>query len=310
MPTRQRRRFLTFLLLLFASGPVLAGTQSIVFGMGCFWGAEKRMGELPGVVDVEAGYAGGDAETVTYRDVLATARAIRRGETDETVHAEVIKVTFDTDQTDLSQVLAGFWENHDPTQGDRQGNDIGANYRSAIYYSDERQRRLAEQTREVYQQALNAAGFGTITTEIAPLRHYNRAETYHQDYLKKNPDGYCGLGGTGVAYPGHSGSASAGKRLEASALQFERQLIVFEAKDCPFCERFEQEVLADWRSPLPIVTTRHPRPPAGWSLDGPLVGTPTIVLFEQGRETDRYTGYQGHPAKFRQWLAPHEPGNH
>ena len=299
-------------LLLLAAGPLFAGTQSVVLGMGCFWGAEMRMAKLPGVVDVEAGFAGGDAETVTYRDVLATARAIRRGETFVTGHAEVVKVTFDTDKTTLERVLAGFWENHNPTQGNRQGNDIGSNYRSAIFYANDQQRQAAEETRAIYQQALTAAGFGPITTEIAPLRHYNRAETYHQDYLEKNPNGYCGIGGTGVAYPGGmtrsdmSASPTAG-RLDASALQRERQLIVFEADDCPFCERFEQDVLANWDSPLPITTTRHPRPPTGWSLAKPLFGTPTIVLFEDGREVDRYTGYQGNPAAFWQWIGAYAP---
>jgi len=306
MRHRRPHQILIASLLLLAAGPLFAATQSVVLGMGCFWGAEKRMGQLPGVVDVEAGYAGGDAETVTYRDVLATARAIRRGETDETGHAEVVKVTFDTDRTSLERVLAGFWENHDPTQGNRQGNDVGSNYRSAIFYTTEHQRQVAEQTRDIYQQALTAAGYGTITTEISPLRHYNRAEAYHQDYLEKNPNGYCGIGGTGVAYPGHASNAPAHERLDPAHLDHDRQLIVFEAEDCPFCERFEQDVLADWHSPVPITTTRHPRPPRGWTLDAPLVGTPTIVLFKDGREVARYTGYQGKPDRFRAWLAPHE----
>ena len=293
--------------LLLAPGPLFAATQSVVLGMGCFWGAEMRMGKLPGVVDVEAGYAGGDAETVGYRDVLATARAIRRGETDVTGHAEVVKVTFDTDKTRLERVLAGFWENHDPTQGNRQGNDIGSNYRSAIFYTNDRQRQVAEETRAIYQQALTAAGFGSITTEISPLRNYNRAETYHQDYLEKNPNGYCGIGGTGVAYPGGMTDAPTAKRLDAGELQRERQLIVFEAENCPFCERFEHDVLANWHSDIPVTTTLHPRPPEGWTLAKPLFGTPTIVLFEDGRETDRHTGYRGDPNAFRQWLAPHEP---
>ena len=298
-------------LLLLASGPLFAGTQSVVLGMGCFWGAEMRMSKLTGVVDVEAGYAGGDAETVTYRDVLATARAIRRGETDVTGHAEVVKVTFDTDKTSLEHVLAGFWENHNPTQGNRQGNDIGSNYRSAVFYANDRQRQVAEETRAIYQQALSAEGFGPITTEIAPLRHYNRAEVYHQDYLEKNPNGYCGIGGTGAAYPGGMTQSDmtesrAAERLDASELQRERQLIVFEAESCPFCERFEQDVLAKWHSPVPVTATLHPRPPAGWSLARPLFGTPTIVLFEDGREVDRYTGYQGKPERFQQWLERHE----
>lgn len=306
MHYRRLSQFMTAWLLLLVAGPLFAGTQSIVLGMGCFWGAEMRMAKLPGVVDVEAGFAGGDAKTVTYRDVLATARAIRRGETDQTGHAEVVKVTFDTDRTSLARVLAGFWENHNPTQGNRQGNDIGSNYRSAVFYANDRQRQVAEQTRAIYQQALTAEGYGAITTEIAPLRNYNRAEAYHQDYLEKNPNGYCGIGGTGVSYPGIMTGSATSERLDAAGLDHDRQLIVFEAENCPFCEKFEQDILAHWDSSVPIVTTRHPQPPEGWALEKPLFGTPTIVLFENGREVDRYTGYQGNPDRFRHWLAPHE----
>lgn len=189
-------------LILVAPLDALARTDSIVLGMGCFWGAEKRMSVIPGVVDVEVGYAGGDRERVGYRDMLADEDAIKHGQSQGRNHTEVIKVSFDTDQVSLEQVLVKFWENHDPTQGDRQGNDIGSNYKSAIYTNSPEQRALAIATRDLYQKALTAAGRGRITTEIAPLRNYNRAEAYHQGYLKKNPDGYCGLGGTGVAYPG------------------------------------------------------------------------------------------------------------
>ena len=176
------------------------GTESIVLGMGCFWGAERRMSQLPGVLDVESGYANGDVAG-DYEAVLAHERALRFGRATGRNHAEVVKVTFDPKQVTLTQVLAQFWESHDPTQGDRQGNDIGSNYRSAIYTQNEAQLKTAEQTRTIYQQALTAAGKGPITTEIAPLTTYYTAEEYHQDYLVKNPNGYCGLGGTGVKFP-------------------------------------------------------------------------------------------------------------
>lgn len=174
--------------------------DSIVLGMGCFWGAEKRMSALKGVVDVESGYANGEIEG-DYREVLAHETRLRLGMTSKRNHAEVVKVSFDTTKTDLTSVLIGFWENHDPTQGDRQGNDVGSNYRSAIYTHDERQMAIALETRKVYQLALEEAGYGKITTEIAPLESYYTAEAYHQDYLINNPKGYCGLGGTGVKYP-------------------------------------------------------------------------------------------------------------
>jgi len=189
------------MMLIFLSQPLHAETRTIAFGMGCFWGAEKRMAALEGVIDVESGFAGGEAETVGYRDVLSLERAIRRGESDGRNHAEVVRVRYDPDIIATEQLLARFWENHDPTQGDRQGNDVGSNYRSAIYVTTDEQQRLAKQTRKIYQQALTAAGYGRITTEVAPLEHYNRAEDYHQNYLEKNPDGYCGLGGTGGGLP-------------------------------------------------------------------------------------------------------------
>lgn len=176
------------------------GTESIVLGMGCFWGAERRMSQLPGVLDVESGYANGEVAG-DYESVLAHERALQFRRATGRNHAEVVKVTFDPKQVTLTQVLAQFWESHDPTQGDRQGNDIGSNYRSAVYTQSEAQQKTAEQTRTIYQQALSAAGKGLITTEIAPLTVYYTAEAYHQDYLVKNPNGYCGLGGTGVKFP-------------------------------------------------------------------------------------------------------------
>jgi methionine-S-sulfoxide reductase len=179
--------------------------DSIVLGMGCFWGAEKRMSALPGVVNVEAGYANGDIEG-SYEAVIAYESALRRGRAPGRNHAEVVRVVFDPTRVSLESVLIHFWESHDPTQGDRQGNDIGSNYRSAIYTRNEAQQAVALRTRDVYQDALTKHGYGLITTEIAPLKTYYPAEKYHQDYLKKNPRGYCGLGGTGVRYPLESGT--------------------------------------------------------------------------------------------------------
>ncbi|WP_319558472.1 peptide-methionine (S)-S-oxide reductase MsrA [Thiomicrorhabdus sp.] len=175
--------------------------DSIVLGMGCFWGAEKRMAAIEGVIDVESGYAGGDDLHTDYHQVLDLEKHLRTGLAEKRNHAEVIKVTFDPEKVSLIEILAKFWENHNPTQGDRQGNDVGSNYRSAIYYHSEPQKHLAEHSKACYQKVLHTAGWPAITTEIAPLRHYNRAEEYHQDYLQKHPHGYCGLGGTGIAFP-------------------------------------------------------------------------------------------------------------
>jgi len=301
--------------------------DAVVLGMGCFWGAERRMGALPGVIDVESGYANGEVPG-TYSDVLNTERARKLGLTEKRNHAEVVKVVFDTRATNLGAVLAGFWENHDPTQGDRQGNDIGSNYRSAIYTHGDGQMRIAQATKTAFQTALAAEGYGAITTEIQPLTRYIAAEDYHQDYLVKNPDGYCGLGGTGVKFPaaalarlgaavpaaGGTAVANAASsaspeataarpaRLVGADLDATRQLVVFEAADCAFCAKFRAEVSDGWQSPVAIVHTLDTREPDGWALEKPLFATPTIVLFENGKEVSRYTGYNGDKARFWQWL--------
>jgi peptide methionine sulfoxide reductase msrA/msrB len=279
--------------------------DSIVLGMGCFWGAEKRMSAIPGVVDVESGYANGDIRA-SYESILAHEKKLRVGKAVERNHAEVVKVTFDPAQVSLETVLAKFWENHDPTQGDRQGNDVGSNYRSAIYINSEEQQQIALSTRGVYQQALSKGGKSAITTEIAPLKNYARAEEYHQDYLVKNPDGYCGLGGTGVKYPGAGQapekSAPAAPQLDGKKLNFERQLVVFEAEDCNYCKKFKADVLNHWKSEVPIVSTFNTNAPTGWNLEKALFATPTIVLFAKGKEVSRYTGYNGEQERFWKWL--------
>ena len=172
-------------------GPWPQGLQTAVFGMGCFWGAERKFWQAEGVYSTAVGYAGGEIEHPTYREVCSGY----------TNHAEVVLVVFDPNVISFEQLLKIFWENHDPTQGNRQGNDIGTQYRSTIYFVNDEQKQLAEKTRDVYQSQLTAAGYRTITTEIAPLQTFYYAEDYHQQYLGKNPNGYCGMGGTGVSCP-------------------------------------------------------------------------------------------------------------
>jgi peptide-methionine (S)-S-oxide reductase len=171
--------------------PFPAGTELALFGMGCFWGAERKFWQTPGVVSTSVGYAGGFTPNPTYEEVCSG----------RTGHAEVARAVFDPARVSYEDLLQVFWEAHDPTQGMRQGNDVGTQYRSAIYTYGEEQRRKAEASREAYQKALAAAGHGPITTEIREAPEYFYAEDYHQQYLGKNPRGYCGLGGTGVACP-------------------------------------------------------------------------------------------------------------
>ncbi|WP_248851352.1 peptide-methionine (S)-S-oxide reductase MsrA [Thiomicrospira microaerophila] len=276
-------------------------TASIVLGMGCFWGAEKRMSELPGVIEVESGYANGEI-TASYEAILAHERLLRAGKSNLRNHVEVVKVSFDPTQIELEKILIAFWQNHNPTQGDRQGNDIGSNYRSAIYYTDPIQAELAYATRNAYQTALNQAGLGQITTEIAPLTHYSAAEDYHQDYLIKNPNGYCGLGGTGVKYPSQQAGLLTQPSLNPEDLDFSQQLIVFESEHCGFCQQFQREILDHWQADIPVAKSRSAQPPKGWDLARALFATPTTVLFKKGKEVARYTGYNGDSQAFWQWL--------
>jgi peptide-methionine (S)-S-oxide reductase len=173
------------------SPPFPAGMEQAIFGMGCFWGAERKFWEAPGVYATAVGYAGGYTANPSYREVCSGM----------TGHTEVVLVVFDPKATSYDAMLKIFWESHDPTQGMRQGNDMGTQYRSAIYTFSPEQKRAAEASRQAFQDRLNDAGFGRITTEIADGRPFYYAEDYHQQYLAKNPGGYCGLGGTGVTCP-------------------------------------------------------------------------------------------------------------
>jgi peptide-methionine (S)-S-oxide reductase len=171
--------------------PFPDGTATVTFGLGCFWGAEREFWQTAGVWTTAVGYAGGYTPYPTYEEVC----------TGGTGHAEVVLVVFEPSSLPFDRLLSTFFESHDPTQGMRQGNDIGTQYRSAIYYADDAQRAAAEAAEKAYAQRLNSAGYGEITTEIASAGPFYYAEDYHQQYLAKNPDGYCGLGGTGVACP-------------------------------------------------------------------------------------------------------------
>lgn len=170
--------------------PYPEGMALAMFGMGCFWGAERRLWQIPGVYVTMVGYSAGFTPNPTYHEVC----------TGMTGHNEVVQLVYDPAQLDYTALLAGFWQSHDPTQGMRQGNDIGTQYRSGIYTFNDRQQQQAEASRARYQQLLLAAGKGTISTEVIPASTFYFAEEYHQQYLARNPSGYCGLGGTGVDY--------------------------------------------------------------------------------------------------------------
>jgi len=171
--------------------PFPEGTELALFGMGCFWGAERKFWTIPGVVSTSVGYAGGQTPHPTYEEVCSGL----------TGHAEVVRVVFDPKRVGYDELLRVFWESHDPTQGMRQGNDVGTQYRSAIYTYGDEQRERALASQRAYAAALADRGYGEITTEVGEAPDFYYAEDYHQQYLAKNPDGYCGLGGTGVSCP-------------------------------------------------------------------------------------------------------------
>lgn len=172
-------------------GPYPEGSETVYLGLGCFWGAERLFWQLPGVIVTAVGYQGGSTPNPTYEEVCSG----------HTGHTEAVKVVFDPARISLDTLLKTFWEEHNPTEGMRQGNDVGTQYRSAIYTTSPEQAAVVEKSRDAYQAALNQRGLGSITTEIAPAQEFFYAETYHQQYLAKNPNGYCGLQGTGVSCP-------------------------------------------------------------------------------------------------------------
>lgn len=172
-------------------GPWPEGLETAVFAMGCFWGVERKFWQVPGVYSTAVGYVGGVTPNPTYEETCSG----------RTGHTEAVLVVYDPKLVTYEDLLKVFWEGHDPTQGMRQGNDIGTQYRSGIYYANEGQKAAAESSREVYAAALRAQGYGAITSEIAPLGPFYYGEDYHQQYLAKNPNGYCGVGGTGVSCP-------------------------------------------------------------------------------------------------------------
>ncbi len=272
--------------------------DSIVLGAGCFWGAEKRYAAIPGVLDAVSGYADGRGVEPTYQAITASSRRF-----DPDNHAEVVKVSFDPSKVSLRQILQSYFEQHDPTQLNRQGNDVGTQYRSVILVQNDSQRALAEQVKNEYQQLLSAAGYGAITTQIKALRQFYPAESYHQDYLVKNPDGYCPDHSTGVRF-----SSAAIAPTDNSALQKGQHLLVLEAEGyCPYCEQFRRDVLDHYQGSIPL----HYRKAAeltGLQLKTATFATPTLYFLQDGKEKFAHQGYLK-PAEFYQALGAFQLGD-
>jgi len=267
--------------LLALTATMYAGTETIVFGAGCFWGVEKHFEQVKGVIDAKSGYAGGNYPNPTYETVLKYRKNVPKNTIN---HTEVVEVTFDNQKTDAKKLIEEFWELHNPTQGDRQGNDIGNNYRSAIFYTNETQKKIAFETKNEYQKLLNKAGFGKITTQIEPLTKFYSAEDYHQDYLKKNPFGYCPNHRTGVKFEKKKEKHSFIEPLGG------KEIIVIDALFCPYCEKFEKNITSLYKGDIPLRTANSDKL-KGFKIKTELIATPTILFIKDGKEVHSHVGY-------------------
>jgi peptide methionine sulfoxide reductase msrA/msrB len=257
--------------------PASKQLETIVLGAGCFWGVEKRYQALPGVVDAVSGYADGRGLSPTYQEITK-----RKHQQNPDNFAEVVQVTFNPAQISLQHILQYYFEQHDPTQLNRQGNDIGTQYRSTILFSNVKQQQVAEQVSAAYQQRLTAEGYGKITTKIKVLDSFHPAEEYHQDYLAKNPNGYCPDHATGVKF--EAAMQAVKITTDNSKLLLGKQIVVIDAQGyCPYCEQFKKEVANAYQGTIPM-TFRHASQLDGLTIKTPTWATPTILFLEQGKE--------------------------
>lgn len=266
---------------------------SIVLGAGCFWGAEKRYAAIPGVVDAVSGYADGVGVEPTYKEITK-----RRHRNNPNNHAEVVKVTYNQSLTDVETILRLYFETHDPTQVNRQGNDIGTQYRSTILTSNVEQAVRAQKVLDQYQKLLTAQDYGKIATKIKPLTTFYPAEDYHQDYLVKNPRGYCPDHSTGVKF-----AADKTRKVfdNKDLLQGQHIVVIESANYCPFCERFRKDVTTKYNKPTPI-HFRRANELTGLSIQTGTWATPTILFLEDGKEVFGNQGYMT-PEQFYQTYA-------
>jgi len=255
--------------------------ETIVLGSGCFWGAEKRYEALAGVIDAESGYADGKGFKATYRNITKQSRRF-----DEDNYAEVVQVTYNSNIISAATLLKNYFESHDPTQKNRQGNDIGTQYRSIILTTTTEQAEVVEKLRAQYQSKLTAAGFGEIQTIVKPLTEFFPAEEYHQDYLVKNPNGYCPDHSTGVVFEKVTEDA-----VDNTALLVGKQIVVIDSRDyCPYCEKFKKDVSNEYKGSIAL-TYRKADQLDGLTIKTPTWATPTILFLENGKEIYGRQGY-------------------
>ena len=267
--------------------------DSIVLGAGCFWGAEKRYQAIPGVIDAVSGYADGKNVGANYREITQ-----RKNKYNENNHAEVVKVTFNSSMVDLETILKNYYEGHDPTQLNRQGNDVGTQYRSTILTNNDQQNIVALKVTADYQKLLSASGYGKITTKVNALTEFFEAEQYHQDYLAKNPNGYCPDHSTGVKFNVDLNKDSlANQPFDNEPLLKGKHIVVIESDSyCPYCEKFKENVVNDYKGTIAI-NFRLASQLEGLAIKTETWATPTVLFIEDGKEVFGRQGYMS-PEQF------------
>ena len=274
-----------FIIFLFATQNLIANQtnhiQTIYLGSGCFWGAEKGYEKLEGVINAESGYANGYGISPNYRAITQF-----KNKYNENNFAEVVKVTFNRNEISLEDILIHFFESHDPTNLNRQGNDIGTQYRSTILFSSESQKQVAEELMDAYQILLIDGGYGKIRTKLEPLDNFYLAEDYHQDYLKKNPNGYCPDLSTGIVF-----LKKPKDFLDNSSLLIGKQIVILDSQSyCPYCEKLKIDVTNEYKGSIPL-SYRSSDQLHGLQIDSPTWATPSVIFLDNGKEVFAYQGY-------------------
>ncbi len=267
-----------------SSMPATVHTETIVVGAGCFWGVEKRFEAMPGVINAVSGYADGNGVAPTYSAITQRANKMNPNN-----HAEVVQISFNPAQISLTTVLQRYFEMHDPTQLNRQGNDVGTQYRSTILTNSQEQFDIAQQVKVQYQPLLSKAGYGEITTKIKPLQQFFPAEQYHQDYIANNPNGYCPDHSTGVRFEPAVKTQLA--KVDNNALKNGKHILVIDSESfCPYCEKFKADVASKYNGDIPL-HFRYANQLKGLTLKTATWATPTIILLENGKEVFGRQGY-------------------
>ena len=282
----QKVKILNYLILVLLITPYLGASktshvETIYLGSGCFWGAEKGYELMDGVINAESGYANGYGIKPNYRSIIQF-----KNKYNEKNFAEVVKVTFNSNAISLENILKHFFETHDPTQLNRQGNDIGTQYRSTILFQNESQKELAERIIAEYQALLIEGGYGKIRTKLEPLDNFYLAEEYHQDYLKKNPNGYCPDLSTGIVFNNEEEIFEDNEYLLTG-----KQILVLDSQNyCPYCEKFKDDVTNSYKGSIPL-SYRTSDQLHGLEIKSPTWATPSLIFLENGKEIFSYQGY-------------------